>query len=56
MPAFFSELGRHCEGPGKPVACNLGLLRLKNGLLYGIVACHFGLLGFPGIRDVKKQV
>ena len=34
--------------PGKPVACNFGLLWLIYGLLWGIVACCFGLLGFPG--------
>ena len=28
--------------PGKPVACNYGLL-------WAIVACYFGLLGVPGM-------
>ena len=35
--------------PGKPVDHNLGLLCLDNGLLWAILACHFGLLGIPGI-------
>ena len=30
------------------MAYNYGLLRLLYGLLYGIVACCFGLLGVPG--------
>ena len=30
------------------MAHNYGLLWLIYGLLYGIVACHFGLLGVPG--------
>ena len=34
--------------PGKPVACNYGLLWLIYGLRWGIVACYFGLLGFSG--------
>ena len=34
--------------PGKPVACNYGLLWLISGLLWGIVAYYFGLLGVPG--------
>ena len=34
--------------PGKPVACNYGLLWLIRGLLWGIVAYSFGLLGVPG--------
>ena len=38
------------DAPGKPGACNDGLLRLNNGLLWGIVACCFGLLGLPGRR------
>ena len=29
------------------MACNYGLLRLIHGLLSGIVACYFGLLGVP---------
>ena len=32
----------------KPVALNLGLLWLIYGLLWGIVACDFWQLGFPG--------
>ena len=35
----------HKVPPGKPVACNYGLLSLNNGLLWGIVAVYFGLLG-----------
>ena len=34
--------------PGKPVACNYGLLSVNSGLLGGIVACDLKLLGFPG--------
>ena len=34
--------------PGKPVVCNYGLLSINSGLLWSIVACCFGLLGFPG--------
>ena len=34
--------------PGKPVADNYGLLWLIYGLLYGIVAFYFRLLGVPG--------
>ena len=30
------------------MAYNYGLLRLTYGLLYGIVACSFGLRGVPG--------
>ena len=33
---------------GKPVAYNSGLLWLLSGLLWGIVASYFGLLGVPG--------
>ena len=35
------------EVPGKPVAYNYGLLWLIYGLLWGVVACCFRLLGFP---------
>ena len=35
--------------PGKPVAYNYGLLSINYGLLYGIVACYFKLLGVPGM-------
>ena len=38
--------------PGKPVACNYGLLSMNYGLPSGIVAYYFGLLGFPG-RDLE---
>ena len=45
-------VGRLKQGPkatpGKPVAYNSGLLWLIYGLLYGIVACCFRLLGFSG--------
>ena len=34
--------------PGKPVAHNYGLRWLIHGPLWGIVACSFRLLGFPG--------
>ena len=33
--------------PGKPVAYNNGLLSINYGLLWGIVACNFRLLGVP---------
>ena len=33
---------------GKPIAFNYGLLWLLYGLLGGIVACWFWLLGVPG--------
>ena len=43
--------------PGKPVAWNFGLLWIYYGLLYGIVACSFGLLGVPGIdRSCRKHL
>ena len=32
------------------MACNCGLLWRIYGLLYGIVACYFGLLGVPGVE------
>ena len=35
------------------MAHNYGLLWLIYGLLYGIVACYFGLLGVPG--SVQKE-
>ena len=35
--------------PGKPVAYNSGLLWLLYGLLLGLVACCFGLLGVPAM-------
>ena len=41
--------------PGKPVAHNLGLLCLNDGLLWGIVAQYFWLLGFPG-RVLERNV
>ena len=34
--------------PEKPVAHNFGQLWLIYDLLWGIVACYFGLLGVPG--------
>ena len=34
--------------PGKPAAYNNGLLSINYGLLWGIVAYCFRLLGFPG--------
>ena len=39
--------------PGKPVAHDWGLLCLNSGLLWGIVAGYFRLLGFPGIESKK---
>ena len=35
--------------PGKPVAYNHRLLSMPDGLLFGMVAYNFGLLGFPGV-------
>ena len=37
-----------CIVPGKPVACNNGLLCLNYELLEDMVAHSFGPLGFPG--------
>ena len=37
-----------CLLPGKPGAHNLWLLSFDFGLLWGVVACDFGLLGFSG--------
>ena len=35
----------------------MGYVQSSNGLLWGIVACHFGLLGFPGrVWESAKQV
>ena len=34
--------------PEQPAAHNYGLLPPNYGLLLGIVACYFGLVGFPG--------
>ena len=39
--------------PGEPVACSYGLLSVNYGLLWGIVACCFGLLGCPGMYHVE---
>ena len=41
--------------PGTPVACNLGLRSINCGLLWGIVASYFGLLGFPGRQRKPTQ-
>ena len=46
-----SKYGSLYYVPGKPVACNNGLLSINYGLLLGIVACYFGLLGVPGGSD-----
>ena len=43
-----SRASNSCSLPGKPVAYNYGLLRLNSGLLWGMVAHDFWLLGFPG--------
>ena len=37
--------------PGKPAACNFGLLSMNYGLLWGRVACYFGQLSFPGLMS-----
>ena len=34
--------------PGKAVAYDNRLLPINSGLLWGVMACYFGLLGFPG--------
>ena len=34
--------------PGKPMVYDSGLLSRNYGLPYGVVASHFGQLGFPG--------
>ena len=34
--------------PGKPVACNFELISMNDGLLLGLVAHYFGLLGCQG--------
>ena len=39
---------RACGTPGKLVACSLRATLPPSGLLWVAVACHFGLLGFPG--------
>ena len=39
--------------PGKPVACNYGLLSINHGLLWGMVANYFGLLGFSGMARAR---
>ena len=48
MPKFLVLEAVFKWQPGKPVACNNGLLSINYGLLYGIVACYFRLLGVPG--------
>ena len=40
----------------KPVACNCGLLWLIHGLLWGMEASGFGLLGFPGNSGRSKAL
>ena len=42
--------------PGQPVAFCYRLRSLSYGLLWGTVACCFGLLGFPGISSIDKAV
>ena len=41
--------------PAKPVACNCGPLSITNGLLWGIVAHYFGLLGSAGTTNTTGQ-
>ena len=41
--------------PGKPVAYNYGLFSVNYGLLWGIVAYYFGLLGVPGTCKVDSE-
>ena len=39
------------------MACNSGLLCVNTGLLWGIVACYLGLLGFPSsIDDILRTL
>ena len=48
------NLGEPCGTlAGKPVASNYGLLSVNGGLLWGLVACYFGLLGVPGREYLK---
>ena len=37
------------------MACNYGLLWLIYGLLRGVVACHFVLLGFPARYSMGQE-
>ena len=48
--SFHVKLGEGTFFPSlkNPVANNNGLLSINYGLLWGMVACYFGLLGFPG--------
>ena len=40
---------------GEPVANVVGLRWLNFGLLWGKVACSFGLLGFPGMWYIRSR-
>ena len=53
MSSPFSSGGGYI--PGKPVAHNSRLLCPKNGLLWDVVACHFGVLGFPGMCTFNRR-
>ena len=47
----FLEYGLYSKNlPGRPAAHNQGPLSMDSVLLHGIVACYFGLLGFPGTK------
>ena len=37
------------------MAYDCGLLLISDKLLWGTVACHFGLLGFPGGKPVARN-
>ena len=53
-PVSIEVLHHECH-PGKPVAHNYGQLSVNNGLLRGIVACYFGLLGVPGLSHFSGK-
>ena len=46
-PNLYKELNKQLFLPGKPVACNFGLVWLISGLLWTVMAHYFRLLGFP---------
>ena len=46
-PLLRSTRGLSNALPGRSVAHNFALLSVDFWLLWGIVACHFGLLGCP---------
>ena len=53
-----ARAGHHSQKqsfPGESVAYVFGTLSMSYGLLYDIVACCFGLLGFPGTHPGKPM-